>query len=264
LAQYPLGIFVKIKYDNIKEVVMKIYRENINIDVNIWNEIIENDAITNEKTLEILICLLNEEKCEASGGEIAHKLNYSHHAPLNKIISDFSKKIIKNYSYVVTPKRENGNIRYWHIPFLGTEEKEKFTWKLRNELKEALIKKFNDKHLNIKLPEEYIEEISIFHEGKQNKYLTNIYERNSQAREACLKYYGYKCIICGFDFEKKYGEIGKGIIHVHHLNKISEINGEHEIDPINELVPVCPNCHTVIHSKRDMYTIDEMKKIINE
>jgi 5-methylcytosine-specific restriction protein A len=242
---------------------MKIYRDKINIDTNIWNEIITNNKITNDKTLEILLFLLGSEKCEASGGEIARKLNYSHHAPLNKIISDFSKRIIKNYSDIILPKENDGNIKYWHIPFLGTEGRGKFTWILRNELKEALLKKYYNEHLNIKLPEDYIDEISMFSEGKQNKYLTNTYERNLKAREICLKYYGCKCIICGFDFEKIYGEIGKGIIHVHHINKISEINGEHEIDAIKELVPVCPNCHTVIHSKKEIYTINEMKEIIN-
>jgi 5-methylcytosine-specific restriction protein A len=243
---------------------MKVYKDKVNIDINTWNEIITNDKITNDKTLEILSFLLRAEKCESSGAEIAVKLSYSHHAPLNKIISDFSKRIIRNYPNIIPPKRNDGNNRYWHIPFLGTEGKGKFTWILRNELKEALLRTYNNEYLNIKVPEEYIDEISKLFEGKQNKYLTNTYERNLKAREICLKYYGYKCIICGFDFEKIYGEIGKGIIHVHHVNKISEINGEHEIDPIKELVPVCPNCHTVIHSKKEMYTIDGMNEIINK
>jgi 5-methylcytosine-specific restriction protein A len=151
-----------------------------------------------------------------------------------------------------------------NIPFLGIEEKEKFIWILRNELKEALLKKYNNEYVNMKLPEDYIDEISIFNEGKQKKYSINSYERNHNARAACLKHYGYKCIVCGFDFEKTYGEIGKGIIHVHHINKISEIKRKYEINPIKELVPVCPNCHTIIHSKKEMFTIDEMKAIINQ
>jgi 5-methylcytosine-specific restriction protein A len=242
---------------------MKFYRENINIDIKIWNEIMRNNKIINEKTLEILVFLLKADRCESSGGEIARKLNYNHHAPLNKIISDFSKKIIKNYPNIIPPRRKDGSIRYWHIPFLGTEGKEKFTWILRNELKESLLENYDNEYSNLKFPENYIDEISTFYEGKQNKYLTNTYERNPKARMACLKHYGYKCIICGFDFEKKYGEIGKGIIHVHHVNKISEINGEYKIDPVKDLVPVCPNCHTVIHSKKEMYTINEILEIIN-
>jgi len=60
---------------------MRFYREKINIDINTWIEIIKNNNITDEKTLEILLFLLKSDKCEASGGEIAFKLKYSHHAP---------------------------------------------------------------------------------------------------------------------------------------------------------------------------------------
>jgi len=54
----------------------------------------------------------------------------------------------------------------------------------------------------------------------------------------------------------------KGIIHVHHVNKVSYTNKEHNIDPVKELIPLCPNCHTVVHSKKEMFTIAEMKEII--
>ncbi|WP_461248859.1 HNH endonuclease, partial [Treponema sp. R6D11] len=111
------------------------------------------------------------------------------------------------YTYINPPKRKNGKIRYWHIPFLGTEKKGKFPWILRNELKDALLSIYIEKKIKLKLPEEYIEEISTFIEGKQKSVLTTIYERNPKAREACLKHHGYKCKICGFDFEEKYGAI---------------------------------------------------------
>jgi 5-methylcytosine-specific restriction protein A len=241
---------------------MKFYNETINIDTELWNQIIRNDEIINGKVLEILLYLLSCEKFEASGSEIAWKLKYNHYAPLNKIIPDFSKRILKHFPGVIAPKRKDGSIRYWHIPFLGTETKERFTWILRNELKESLLVNYNQNKINIKLPEEYIDEI--FHEGKKKQYTTSVYERNKKARETCLKYYGCRCRICGFDFEKCYGAIGKGIIHVHHVNKLSETDNEHEIDPIKDLIPVCPNCHTVIHSKREMFTIHEMEEIINK
>jgi 5-methylcytosine-specific restriction protein A len=57
-----------------------------------------------------------------------------------------------------------------------------------------------------------------------------------------------------------YGEIGKGFIHVHHLKPVSEINGEYEVDPIEHLVPVCPNCHAMLHSQHPPLTIEELKK----
>jgi 5-methylcytosine-specific restriction protein A len=55
--------------------------------------------------------------------------------------------------------------------------------------------------------------------------------------------------------------VGKGFIHVHHINQISEIGREYEIDPIKDLIPVCPNCHSMIHSKRPAFTIDEINEI---
>jgi len=241
---------------------MKFYNETINIDTKLWIKIITDDKIINDKVLDILLVLLKSDRFEASGSEIARKLKYSHHAPLNKIIPDFSKRILKTYTSINPPKRKNGNIRYWHIPFLGTETKERFTWILRNELKDALLGIYSEKSINSKLPEDFFGETITFTEGKQKSVLTTIYERNPKAREACLKHHGYKCKICGFDFEEKYGPIGKGIIHVHHVNKVSYTNKEHNIDPIKELIPLCPNCHTVVHSRKEIFSIAEMKEII--
>ena len=60
-------------------------------------------------------------------------------------------------------------------------------------------------------------------EGKSKEVTQTRYERNPQARKTCLKHYGYSCQICNFNFEKTFGEIGKGFIHVHHVNAIAGI-----------------------------------------
>jgi 5-methylcytosine-specific restriction protein A len=104
-------------------------------------------------------------------------------------------------------------------------------------------------------------EIDKLSEGSKNRLL-NIFERNPVARKYCVEHYGYVCKICGFDFEKIYGDIGKEFIHVHHIIPLSEINKEYVIDPIKDLVPVCPNCHAMIHRKIPALTIEELKKII--
>ena len=67
--------------------------------------------------------------------------------------------------------------------------------------------------------------------------------------------------MCEFNFEDHFGEVGQGFIHVHHINQISDIGKEYEVDPIKDLIPVCPNCHAMIHSKRPAFTIEEIKKI---
>jgi len=110
------------------------------------------------------------------------------------------------------------------------------------------------------LPDSSIEYL----EGKKKEVTVNTYERNPVARQLCVEHYGSDCFICGFDFGKIYGKECGGMIHVHHLKMISGMDGEYVIDPINDLRPVCPNCHMVLHSKKDGYTIEEVKVMINE
>jgi 5-methylcytosine-specific restriction protein A len=50
---------------------------------------------------------------------------------------------------------------------------------------------------------------------------------------------------------------------VYHTNPLSFLKEEHAVDPIKDLSPVCPNCHTMIHSKKELFTLDEVKYLIN-
>lgn len=107
-----------------------------------------------------------------------------------------------------------------------------------------------------------IQDSEKFKEGSILQVKVNRYERSIMAREECIINKGTKCCVCGFDFGEKYGDIGKGFIHVHHTIPISEIGESYVIDPINDLEPVCPNCHSMLHRKSPPYTIEEMKKIL--
>ena len=71
-----------------------------------------------------------------------------------------------------------------------------------------------------------------------------------------------KGVIFKIDFEKAYGEVGKNIIHVHHLKPLSEIKDEYKVDPENDLRPVCPNCHMIIHRRKPVFSIDEVKAML--
>lgn len=101
-------------------------------------------------------------------------------------------------------------------------------------------------------------------EGAVMQVSVNRYERSPEARNRCIEQYGPICLICGFDFEKTYGELGKGFIHVHHITPISEIGEEYEIDYKNDLIPVCPNCHAMLHRKINGRTpsIPELRRIV--
>ena len=99
-------------------------------------------------------------------------------------------------------------------------------------------------------------------EGAKKEIMVNRYERNREAREKCIAAHGCKCAACGMDFEKVYGEIGRGFIHVHHIVPLSSIGEEYELDPINDLIPVCPNCHAMLHRHDPPLIVEELRNAI--
>jgi hypothetical protein len=86
-------------------------------------------------------------------------------------------------------------------------------------------------------------------EGACDQVTRNQYERDPVARQRCLELYGYKCQICEIDFAAKYGDLGKDFIHVHHLNQLADF-GKRLTNPEKDLLPVCPNCHAMLHRKK--------------
>lgn len=102
-----------------------------------------------------------------------------------------------------------------------------------------------------------------YQEGAVKKSSVNRYERDDTARQACIDHYGAVCQACGMDFHKQYGDLGKGFIHVHHITPLHTIQESYEVDPIKDLVPVCPNCHAMIHRIKDTtLSVDELKQRI--
>jgi 5-methylcytosine-specific restriction enzyme A len=105
-------------------------------------------------------------------------------------------------------------------------------------------------------------ETTSFSQGAVHRVAITAYERNPEARKRCLDHYGASCVICGFDFKAKYGPKAEGFIHVHHLRMLSEIGKNYRIDPIKDLRPVCPNCHSVIHLESPPFTINQLKAMV--
>ena len=90
------------------------------------------------------------------------------------------------------------------------------------------------------------------------------YERNPFARKVCLQHYGSSCAVCDFNFEKVYGDIGKDFIHVHHLTQVAKVGKQYSVDPVNDLRPVCPNCHAMIHKRKEAISIEELKSLLRQ
>ena len=101
-------------------------------------------------------------------------------------------------------------------------------------------------------------------EGAKRIISVNYYERNPAARKQCLQYHGTTCFACGFSFEKVFGPLGEGFIHVHHVKPLGEIGAEYVLDPIRDLRPVCANCHAMLHRRRPPFSIEELRKVIQE
>ncbi len=75
------------------------------------------------------------------------------------------------------------------------------------------------------------------------------YERNINNRDEAIRLQGHKCKICGFDFNEVYGEeLAENYIEVHHIKQLAD--GEQTVDPAKDLLPVCANCHRMLHRKR--------------
>lgn len=102
-----------------------------------------------------------------------------------------------------------------------------------------------------------------YREGAKVEVRMTRYERSSKARHDCIDEYGAKCIVCDFDFHEAYGPVGEGLIHVHHLEELS-VSGERKTRPDSDLVPVCPNCHFIIHQRKPPYGVPEVRAFLRK
>ena len=100
-------------------------------------------------------------------------------------------------------------------------------------------------------------------EGDVYRTEVNRYERNPLNRKLCLVAKGYDCAVCGMNFEKTYGKIGHHFINVHHIVPVSQLCPGYVIDPIKDLIPVCPNCHSMLHRKDPPYLPEELSILLH-
>ena len=168
---------------------------------------------------------------------------------IQKSINTLKNPQLKGYiSNILRECSSELNISFSHI------EREKNAGEFFREILDQLD--------SFPLPEEFTDEESLI-EGLAVKISVNRYERNQQARQLCIDHYGASCCVCDFDFRSVYGNIGKDYIHVHHIIPLSDIGNEYIVNPIEDLRPVCPNCHAMIHvDPIHPSSIDELKQRI--
>jgi 5-methylcytosine-specific restriction enzyme A len=110
-----------------------------------------------------------------------------------------------------------------------------------------------------------------FAEAEEGRILTRLHrtrERNGELvakkKTFTLKVQGrLQCEACSFDFEVKYGLRGTGFIEAHHTKPL------HALSPgdktrLEDLAPLCSNCHRMIHARRPWLTVEDLKQIIRQ
>lgn len=248
------------------------WRDVVDISKEQWLSLLRDKAIITENDLQILQLIYMSDDFMATASHLARLLSMPHHGPLNSQVGRLGKRIVNNL-HILPPKQRRGEgSNWWNVPFWGMGTKEGYYWILRPELRDAMRELIANEEMMID-DESPVNEISSseeielsnyehLYEGAKKTIYVNSYERNVKARKLCIKHFGSACTACGFDFEKMYGEMGRGIIHVHHLKPLHEIGESYKVHPIRDLRPVCPNCHAIIHTRNPAYSIDEVKAML--
>ena len=101
-------------------------------------------------------------------------------------------------------------------------------------------------------------------EGARTTIQVNRYERNPVNRTRCIKHYGAVCWVCDLDFATTYGAIGQGYIEVHHRIPVSQMGTDYRVDPVRDLIPLCSNCHSMVHRRNPPYSPHELRLLIGK
>jgi 5-methylcytosine-specific restriction protein A len=230
-----------------------------------WIQILQNEELTKPHNLRLFQALYSRPDQRAFSWELGELLGHKKSSNGAGVIAQFkpyAERISKKYDIDLTI-RKNQQYKYWDLFFNGeyVGDKPRFIYSLKPEMREAM------EEINLTGDELFPEEIpnhqlTTYIEGAKKTIVVNAYERSTGAKEECKKLNGHDCIVCGFNFEKTFGELGKHFIHVHHLVPLHQIGESYKINPITDLVPICPNCHAMIHRKKEMLSIKQLKEII--
>ena len=114
------------------------------------------------------------------------------------------------------------------------------------------------------LANDELQEATNLTEGSMRYTFGRRFERNPRLRSECINHHGTDCKICGFSFEEVYGDLGLNYCHVHHISPLSEVGESHTVCPKTDLIPVCPNCHAMLHKTKPALTPDQLKEILTK
>lgn len=96
-------------------------------------------------------------------------------------------------------------------------------------------------------------------EGAKARIEVNRYERDRRNRAAAIALHGYICKACDLDMGSRYGPDAAGLIEIHHVTPVSELGPAYIVNPMTDLIPLCPNCHAVAHRRSPPFSVAELR-----
>ena len=108
-----------------------------------------------------------------------------------------------------------------------------------------------------------------FKEGKEQFSLHLQKERNRNLTSLAKKSWirssngNLRCAVCSFSFQESYGKLGQGFIEAHHKLPLSELMPD-TVVTVQDLGPVCSNCHSMLHRQRPWISIEQLANIYRQ
>lgn len=184
---------------------------------------------------------------------------------------NFPKTDLKDFRDVDSVKLKLLNFQNLDNNINDSNILDKNIWDFFNDKKDYLSKisnaiKKSQKDLNKIRREESFD--AVFIEGKTLYKMHRIKEKNNKLierkKEEAIKNNNLSCEICGFNFEKTYGKIGRNFIEFHNTKPISYYGDENSSNYNEKIVLVCSNCHSMLHRQMFNIGIKELKNIVKE
>lgn len=106
--------------------------------------------------------------------------------------------------------------------------------------------------------------ITVTVEGQKRYVLNAAYERSPQLRKTAVKLHGTRCFACEIDLAERYGEVAKDFIHIHHKKPLCVADGPIAVDAALDLVPLCPNCHAIVHIRGALRSVNNVRAMLGK
>lgn len=223
-------------------------------------------GVLSERNLLLLKTLYYFPESSATALQLAEALGYSNFGGVNLQVGNIGKLISKHTGIVPYPYEGKKGLQPSYYYLIGEYNKETgwVMWdELRTALEELNLVGDNEEEGDFEqLPTEVKFGTTGYTDGSMVKVLVDRFERSRKARKECIRIHGTSCIACGFNFKKVYGPEAEGYIQVHHVKPLHLIRKGHKVNPATDLVPLCANCHSVVHLTIPTMSIDQIKSRI--